>query len=40
MNIIKCQLRQDIAKDPPPHDIEMFVGSAYFVLTRDLCHIL
>ncbi|XP_069079889.1 beta-1,3-galactosyl-O-glycosyl-glycoprotein beta-1,6-N-acetylglucosaminyltransferase 4 isoform X1 [Pleurodeles waltl] len=24
----------NVSKDPPPHNIEMFVGSAYFVLSR------
>ncbi|XP_026108283.1 beta-1,3-galactosyl-O-glycosyl-glycoprotein beta-1,6-N-acetylglucosaminyltransferase 4-like [Carassius auratus] len=32
---LKMPVKTSIAKDPPPHDIEMFVGSAYFVLTRD-----
>ncbi|KAK2911719.1 hypothetical protein Q8A67_003852 [Cirrhinus molitorella] len=31
----KMPIKTSIAKDPPPHDIEMFVGSAYFVLTHD-----
>lgn len=31
----KMPVKTSNAKDPPPHDIEMFVGSAYFVLTHD-----
>lgn len=31
----KMPVKTSIAKDPPPHNIEMFVGSAYFVLSRD-----
>lgn len=31
----KMPVKTSNPKDPPPHDIEMFVGSAYFVLTRD-----
>ncbi|KAF5896747.1 beta-1,3-galactosyl-O-glycosyl-glycoprotein beta-1,6-N-acetylglucosaminyltransferase 4, partial [Clarias magur] len=31
----KLPVRTTAAKSPPPHDIEMFIGSAYFVLSRD-----
>ncbi|XP_077087777.1 beta-1,3-galactosyl-O-glycosyl-glycoprotein beta-1,6-N-acetylglucosaminyltransferase 4 [Siphateles boraxobius] len=31
----KMPVKTSNPKDPPPNDIEMFVGSAYFVLTRD-----
>nr|XP_033813413.1 beta-1,3-galactosyl-O-glycosyl-glycoprotein beta-1,6-N-acetylglucosaminyltransferase 4 [Geotrypetes seraphini] len=31
---IPIPVRTQISKEPPPHDIEMFVGSAYFVLSR------
>ncbi|XP_031441110.1 beta-1,3-galactosyl-O-glycosyl-glycoprotein beta-1,6-N-acetylglucosaminyltransferase 4 [Clupea harengus] len=32
----KIPVKTSHAKDPPPHGIEMFIGSAYFVLSRDL----
>ncbi|XP_051979556.1 beta-1,3-galactosyl-O-glycosyl-glycoprotein beta-1,6-N-acetylglucosaminyltransferase 4-like [Xyrauchen texanus] len=31
----KMPVKTSKPKDPPPHGIEMFVGSAYFVLTHD-----
>uniref|UniRef100_A0AAZ3QC19 Beta-1,3-galactosyl-O-glycosyl-glycoprotein beta-1,6-N-acetylglucosaminyltransferase 4 n=2 Tax=Oncorhynchus tshawytscha TaxID=74940 RepID=A0AAZ3QC19_ONCTS len=31
----RIPVRTTQAKAPPPHDIEMFIGSAYFVLSRD-----
>ncbi|KAL7836721.1 hypothetical protein AOLI_G00280050 [Acnodon oligacanthus] len=31
----KLPIRTTHAKRPPPHGIEMFIGSAYFVLSRD-----
>ncbi|XP_042307986.1 beta-1,3-galactosyl-O-glycosyl-glycoprotein beta-1,6-N-acetylglucosaminyltransferase 4 [Sceloporus undulatus] len=30
----KMPVKTNVSKDPPPHNIEMFVGSAYFVLSR------
>ncbi|KAF7250572.1 Beta-1,3-galactosyl-O-glycosyl-glycoprotein beta-1,6-N-acetylglucosaminyltransferase 4 [Varanus komodoensis] len=30
----KMPVKTNISKDPPPHNIEVFVGSAYFVLCR------
>lgn len=34
----KLPVRTTHAKSPPPHEIEMFTGSAYFVLSRDFVH--
>uniref|UniRef100_A0A3B4DE67 Glucosaminyl (N-acetyl) transferase 4a n=2 Tax=Pygocentrus nattereri TaxID=42514 RepID=A0A3B4DE67_PYGNA len=34
----KLPIRTTHAKRPPPHGIEMFIGSAYFVLSRDFVH--
>ncbi|XP_042546882.1 beta-1,3-galactosyl-O-glycosyl-glycoprotein beta-1,6-N-acetylglucosaminyltransferase 4 [Dipodomys spectabilis] len=31
---IKLPIRTNISKEAPPHDIEIFVGSAYFVLSQ------
>ncbi|KAB5528449.1 hypothetical protein PHYPO_G00140340 [Pangasianodon hypophthalmus] len=31
----KLPIRTTLTKSPPPHGIEMFIGSAYFVLSRD-----
>ncbi|XP_020659684.2 beta-1,3-galactosyl-O-glycosyl-glycoprotein beta-1,6-N-acetylglucosaminyltransferase 4 [Pogona vitticeps] len=31
---MKMPVKTNISKEPPPHNIEMFVGSAYFVLCR------
>lgn len=31
----KVPARTDVVKDPPPHGIVMFIGSAYFVLSRE-----
>ncbi|XP_054843337.1 beta-1,3-galactosyl-O-glycosyl-glycoprotein beta-1,6-N-acetylglucosaminyltransferase 4 [Eublepharis macularius] len=31
----KMPMKTYISKDPPPHNIEVYVGSAYFVLCRD-----
>uniref|UniRef100_A0A3P9ILS7 Si:dkeyp-87d8.8 n=1 Tax=Oryzias latipes TaxID=8090 RepID=A0A3P9ILS7_ORYLA len=31
----KLPVRTDQAKSPPPHGIEMFIGNAYFVLSRE-----
>lgn len=31
---MQMPVKTNISKDPPPHNIEMFVGSAYFVLSR------
>ncbi|XP_030049132.1 beta-1,3-galactosyl-O-glycosyl-glycoprotein beta-1,6-N-acetylglucosaminyltransferase 4 [Microcaecilia unicolor] len=31
---IPMPVRTAVSKEPPPHDIEMFVGSAYFVLSQ------
>ncbi|XP_046524429.1 beta-1,3-galactosyl-O-glycosyl-glycoprotein beta-1,6-N-acetylglucosaminyltransferase 4 isoform X2 [Equus quagga] len=31
---VKLPVRTNVSKDAPPHDIEIFVGSAYFVLSR------
>ncbi|XP_063151594.1 beta-1,3-galactosyl-O-glycosyl-glycoprotein beta-1,6-N-acetylglucosaminyltransferase 4 [Candoia aspera] len=31
---MKMPVKTSISKDPPPHNIEVFVGSAYFVLCR------
>ncbi|XP_035234394.1 beta-1,3-galactosyl-O-glycosyl-glycoprotein beta-1,6-N-acetylglucosaminyltransferase 4-like [Anguilla anguilla] len=31
----KLPVKTTQAKDPPPHGIEMFIGSAYFVLSRE-----
>ncbi|XP_060617639.2 beta-1,3-galactosyl-O-glycosyl-glycoprotein beta-1,6-N-acetylglucosaminyltransferase 4 [Anolis sagrei] len=30
----KLPVKTNVSKDPPPHNIEVFVGSAYFVLCR------
>ncbi|XP_007426444.3 beta-1,3-galactosyl-O-glycosyl-glycoprotein beta-1,6-N-acetylglucosaminyltransferase 4 isoform X1 [Python bivittatus] len=34
MSYRKMPAKTSISKDPPPHNIEVFVGSAYFVLCR------
>uniref|UniRef100_W5LTV7 Glucosaminyl (N-acetyl) transferase 4a n=1 Tax=Astyanax mexicanus TaxID=7994 RepID=W5LTV7_ASTMX len=34
----KLPIKTTNAKSAPPHDIEMFIGSAYFVLSRDFVH--
>ncbi|XP_072520925.1 beta-1,3-galactosyl-O-glycosyl-glycoprotein beta-1,6-N-acetylglucosaminyltransferase 4 [Salminus brasiliensis] len=34
----KLPIKTTNAKSPPPHGIEMFIGSAYFVLSRDFVH--
>lgn len=31
----KLPAKTNVAKDPPPHGIKMFIGSAYFVLSRE-----
>ncbi|KAF1388751.1 hypothetical protein PFLUV_G00065890 [Perca fluviatilis] len=31
----RIPVKTTVLKDAPPHDIEMFIGSAYFVLSRD-----
>ncbi|KAJ7335855.1 hypothetical protein JRQ81_013796 [Phrynocephalus forsythii] len=31
---MKMPVKTNVSKEPPPHNIEMFVGSAYFVLCR------
>ncbi|XP_065263067.1 beta-1,3-galactosyl-O-glycosyl-glycoprotein beta-1,6-N-acetylglucosaminyltransferase 4 isoform X2 [Emys orbicularis] len=31
---MQMPVKTNISKDPPPHNIEVFVGSAYFVLSR------
>ncbi|XP_062340519.1 beta-1,3-galactosyl-O-glycosyl-glycoprotein beta-1,6-N-acetylglucosaminyltransferase 4-like [Osmerus eperlanus] len=31
----KIPIQTGVAKDPPPHNIEMFIGSAYFTLSRE-----
>ncbi|KAI1240024.1 hypothetical protein IHE44_0011469 [Lamprotornis superbus] len=32
---MQMPVKTNISKNPPPHDIEIFVGSAYFVLSRE-----
>ncbi|NXD73999.1 GCNT4 acetylglucosaminyltransferase, partial [Eolophus roseicapillus] len=32
---VQMPVKTNISKDPPPHNIEVFVGSAYFVLSRE-----
>ncbi|XP_076854191.1 beta-1,3-galactosyl-O-glycosyl-glycoprotein beta-1,6-N-acetylglucosaminyltransferase 4 [Brachyhypopomus gauderio] len=34
----RLPVRTTFTKSPPPHDIEMFIGSAYFVLSHDFVH--
>lgn len=31
----RIPVKTSVAKEPPPHGIQMFIGSAYFVLSRD-----